>query len=179
IVLLALVFLPAHAASRPKSQSVRCMDNLRQIMGAIMMYTHDNHDLFPPNEDDGGAPLGLGHVWVFGIAGVGGPQEFNPDILANPTLCLITTYINTNVSLFRCPSDLRVGTYQGTDPAKLGSKVPASRSISMNGAVGTRCNSFPSGHSGKPIIPVNGPWLDNNHSHTANQPWRTYGKVSE
>ena len=33
---LALMFLPAHAASRTKSQSIRCVDNLRQIMGALL-----------------------------------------------------------------------------------------------------------------------------------------------
>jgi prepilin-type processing-associated H-X9-DG protein len=180
IVLLALVFLPAHAASRPKSQSVRCMDNLRQIMSAIMMYTHDNRDLFPPNPDDGNAIPG--HNWCPGIAAVGGVGQFNPDILADPSLCLITTYINTNVSLFRCPSDLRVGIYQGTDPAKLGTKVPAARSIAMNGAVGTCCSSWVNGGghaNGVPFVAVNGPWLDNNHTHIRNRPWRTYGKVSD
>lgn len=155
------------------------MDNLREIMRAVMLYTRDNHDLFPPNEDSSLAPPG--HVWVSGNAGVGGGQEFNPDTLANPTLCLITTYINTNVSLFRCPSDLRTGIYQGTDPTKIGTRVPAARSISMNGAVGTICPGFSSGsgHSGKPIFSVNGPWLDNSHTHIRNLPWRTYGKVSE
>jgi len=177
--LLALVLFPAHADSRTKSRSVRCVDNLREIMQAVMLYTRDNHDLFPPNEDSSGAPAG--HVWVSGNTGVGGAQEFNPDILANPSLCLITAYINTNASLFRCPADLRVGVYQGTDPAKIGTKVPAARSISMNAAVGTICPAFNSGagHAGKPVFSVNGPWLDNNHSHIRNQPWRTYGKVAE
>jgi len=52
----------------------------------------------------------------------------------------------------------------------------------MNGAVGTVCVSFKNGgggHSGPPLYPVDGPWLDNTHSHRANQPWRTYGKTSE
>jgi type II secretory pathway pseudopilin PulG len=178
ITLLAAVFLPAHAASRPKSQSVRCMDNFRELMRAVMLYTRDNHDLFPPNEDTSSAPAG--HVWVSGDAGVSGAQQFNPDVLANPTLCLITTYINTNVSLFHCPADLRVGLYQGTDPGKIGTKVPAARSVVLNGAVGTSCPGFDSGgHSGKPVFSVNGRWLDNTGSHRRNSPWRTYGKVSE
>src|SRR5208282_3551202 len=54
VALLAVALLPAHAASQTKSQSLRCLDNLRQVMGAMLMYTHDNHDLFPPNPDDGG-----------------------------------------------------------------------------------------------------------------------------
>src|SRR5437016_4452912 len=69
---LALMFLPAHAASRTKSQSIRCLDNLRQIMGALMMYTHDNHDFFPPNALD--TQL-TGYNWCLGNAGVGQSSE--------------------------------------------------------------------------------------------------------
>ena len=51
----------------------------------------------------------------------------------------------------------------------------------MNGAIGTICPVFdsPGGHSGKPTLSVNGPWLDNMHSHHRNRPWRTFGKTSE
>src|SRR6266498_1206765 len=83
IGLLTLVLLSARADSRPKSQSVRCMDNLRQVMGAIMMYTRDNHDLFPPNPGD--ANTIPGHNWCQGTAGVGGSAQFNPDLLADPS----------------------------------------------------------------------------------------------
>jgi type II secretory pathway pseudopilin PulG len=179
LVLLLLVLIPAQADSHTKSQGIRCLDNMRQIMNAFMLYTQDNHDLFPPNPDDGNATLG--HNWCAGQAGPGAANEFNSEILANPQLCLIATYLNTNVSLFRCTADLRVGIYQGTDPAKVGTKVRAARSISMNQAVGTVCPSFNSGtgHSGKPTLSVNGPWLDNAHSNRRNAPWRTYGRLSE
>ena len=178
VAFLGLVLLPAHAATRIKSQSIRCVDNLRELMRAVMMYTQDNHDFFPPNPDDSNT---VGHNWCQGQAGPGGAQQFNSDILADPTRCLITTYINTNVSLFRCTADLRIGTYQGTDPTKIGTKVPAARSVSMNFAVGTICPGFNNGggHSGAPTLSVNGPWLDNSHGHRRNSPWRTYGRVSE
>ena len=35
-----------------------------------------------------------------------------------------------------------------------------------------------SGHVGPPVYAVNGPWLDGNHGHKANQPWHTSGKLS-
>jgi prepilin-type N-terminal cleavage/methylation domain-containing protein/prepilin-type processing-associated H-X9-DG protein len=176
--LLAVMLLPARADSRTKSKSIRCVDNLREIMQAMMMYTHDNHDLFPPNPDDSNT---VGHNWCQGDAGRNGMDEFNADILMDPQKCLITTYINTNVSLFRCTADTRVGTYQGTDPSKIGTKVPAARSISMSQAVGTICVAFDTSgqHSGKPVLSVKGAWLDNNHSNRRNSPWRTYGKLSE
>jgi len=34
------------------------------------------------------------------------------------------------------------------------------------------------GEMGKPTIPVNGPWLDGNHGHTAGHPYVTFGKTS-
>ncbi len=179
VLLLAWTLIPAQASTRVKSRTLRCMDNLQELMGAVLLYTQDNHDLFPPNPDDGNTTSG--HNWCAGQAGVGGAQQFNSDLLADPRRCLITTYIKTNVDLFRCPADMRVGSYQGTDPAKIGTKVPAARSIAMNGAVGTICVQFNSGggHAGKPTLSVNGSWLDNTHSHRRNSPWRTYGKVSE
>jgi prepilin-type processing-associated H-X9-DG protein len=160
-----------------KSHGVRCLDNLRQIMGALMMYTHDNHDLFPPNPDDGTTVLG--HNWSPGLSGPGQPAEFNPDLIASR--CLLMPYVNTNVSLLRCTADMRVGIYQGTDPSKIGTKVPAVRSISMSQAVGTICPSYDTGfgHSGKPTLSVNGRWLDGSFSHRLNSPYRTYGKLSE
>lgn len=179
LALLFLTLIPARASVGFRSSSLQCLDNLRQLMDAIMLYTADNHDLFPPNPDDGTTVLG--HNWCPGQAGRGGAQEFNPDVLADPYRCLITDYINRNVELFRCSADTRTGLYSGGDPAKRGATVPAARSITMNGAVGTICSGFNSfgGHSGRPDLSVNGPWLNNTHSHIRNSPWRTYGKVSE
>jgi hypothetical protein len=50
----------------------------------------------------------------------------------------------------------------------------------MNQAVGTVCAAFASGsgHAGVPNVPVNGPWLDSNHGHKAENPYHTYGKMS-
>ena len=178
---LMLTLLPAHASSQTKARSVRCLDNLRQIMGAVLMYTHDNHDLLPPNPDD--ATTQLGYTWCQGLASVGSATQFNPDILADPTRCLITTYINTNVSLFRCTADTRTGRYQGTNAARIGTIVPAARTISMSQAVGTIDPGYNSGggHSGKPTLPVNGGWLSGVYggNTAARGPWRTYGKISQ
>src|SRR5690349_9131735 len=88
VSMLALTLWPARAGSRTKSQSVRCLNNPRQIMGALMLYTHDNHDLFPPNPDDGNTTPG--HNWCGGQAGVLESAEFNPDVLTDPTKCLVT-----------------------------------------------------------------------------------------
>jgi prepilin-type processing-associated H-X9-DG protein len=43
----ALMLLPALARPQPTAQSVRCMNNLKQLSAAVMMYLGDNRDCFP------------------------------------------------------------------------------------------------------------------------------------
>ena len=177
--LWAALLLPALARTRPTSEAAQCMNNLKQVMVATSMYTQDYQELFPPNPDDGNTVPG--YNWCGGQAGVLGGQEFNPDYLANPSRMLLAPYLRSNVSVFHCTADWRVGTYQGTDPSKIGQMVPAARSISMNQAVGTIDAQFAlsaSGHSGKPTLRTNGPWLTGSHM-IGYGPWRTYGKTSD
>src|SRR5262245_5432606 len=77
LALAGVSFLPAGANSRTKAQAIRCLDNLKQIIGAVEMYTHDNHDLLPPNPDDGTTLPG--YEWCSGQAGIGGADQFDPD----------------------------------------------------------------------------------------------------
>ena len=174
-----MLLAPAVARSRPASQAAQCMNNLKQLINAMAMYTQEHREMFPPNPDDGNTVTG--HNWVSGQAGMGGGQEFNPDVLADPGLCPLTTYLRSNVSVFACTADLRVGVYQGRDPRKLGTSVRAARCVSMSSAVGNVCPAFAngcSGHSGIPSIPVAGTWLTGSHF-CSQSTWRTYGKTSD
>ncbi|MGO8925933.1 MAG: hypothetical protein ACLQU3_03415 [Limisphaerales bacterium] len=191
LVLLAVLLVMLTAVEGAKARRVRCMDNLSGIMQALSLYTQDNQDFFPPNPDDGNTIAG--YNWCPGQAGPGAEQEFDTNILANGSLCLVAPYLRSNVSCFRCTMDPRKGIYQGTRtvPMKMNvpsmfvnpsHAVPSARTISMNAAVGTvdpAFSSVGSGHSGKPTLSVNGPWLDNTHSHRRNSPWRTYGRTAE
>jgi prepilin-type N-terminal cleavage/methylation domain-containing protein len=173
IAILASMLLPALAKAKTKADGIKCMNNTKQLMLGIKLYAGDNEDWFPPNPDDGN--ITPGYNWCPGQAGRGGAQEFNPDILRDPTRSLLANYIGNSVELFKCPADKRVGIYQGTDTAKRTArlKVPAARTVAMSQAVGTN----PSVNRGK--TPVAGPWLDNNHSHALNQTYRTYGRESD
>ena len=136
--------------------------------------------LFPPNPDD--ANVQPGYNWCSGAAGIGQSAEFNPDILADPKLSLLIGYLSGNVAVFRCPSDLRQGLYQGSKPALIGQIVPAARTFSMSQAVGTIDPGFdqsPPNHFGVPTLSVNGPWLNNQHTHRRNTPWATYGRTAD
>jgi hypothetical protein len=136
----------------------------------MKLYSGDYNDLFPPNPDDGNTAVG--HNWCPGQAGTTGNEQFNPDILDDPTRSLLVPY-GANHVLFKCPADKRVGKYTGTRADIKGSKVPAARTISMNQALGTDPNSVGC------KLSVNGPWLDNTDSHTRSGPYRTYSKESD
>jgi prepilin-type N-terminal cleavage/methylation domain-containing protein len=180
IAILAAMLLPALAKAKCRAQQVSCLNNGKQIMIAVHMYTGDFREMFPPNEDSGAAPAG--HVWVYGNAGPGGGQEFNPDVLLDPATSALGPYIGKNPAIFKCPADGRSGVYQGSNPALVGKSVPAARTISMNQAVGTACPPFVVNGSHctcAPSMAVNGPWLDNTHAHKANSPYNTFGKTSD
>jgi prepilin-type N-terminal cleavage/methylation domain-containing protein/prepilin-type processing-associated H-X9-DG protein len=171
IAILAAMLLPALSKSKSKSQGIFCMNNGKQLILAWHMYAGDNNDFLPPNPDDGNTTPG--YNWCPGQAGTSGAQQFNPDILRDPTRSLLSPYLNGNVKVFTCPADYRKpGVYQGTDPALRGLKIPPARSFAMSQAVGTNPNKPGSKTA------VDGPWLDNNHSHVVGQTWFTYGKIS-
>src|SRR3984957_13057192 len=135
IAILAAMLLPAFSHAKQKAQGTTCLNNGKQMMIAIALYATENSDFFPPNPDDGNTLPG--YNWCGGQAGIGGPQEFNPDVLKDPSLDLLLTYLSGSVDLFRCPADTRMGKYQGTNSAFFGQVIPAARTFSMNQAVGT------------------------------------------
>lgn len=177
LALVVCVFASARAASRPNFQGAICLNNLKQLMAAFTIYTHDNIDYFPPNPDTvTGVP---GGNWVAGsqsgwmpYGAPGNTDAGNPNFISDPKWNLLAPYIHTNASLFRCPFDPRIAPYNGSDPSQFGQKFPVVRSISMNGGVGTK-------GSGSGNTSVDGPWLDGSHSHTANHPYATFGKWSD
>ena len=179
LALMICLLATARAGSRPNSQGAVCLNNLKQLMAAFTMYTHDNFDYFPPNPDT------ITHVkggnWVpdsesgwMPPGSFGTPDAGNPDLLKDPTWNPFAPYIRTNISLYRCPFDPRIAVYSGNDPNQLGQKIPVIRGISMNGGVGTKGSSGGGGDS-----VVDGPWLNGSHSHTANAPYATFGKWSD
>ena len=184
IGILAAMLLPVLSKAKQKAQGSICLNNGKQMMVAMHLYTSENNEFFPPNPDDGN--IMSGYNWCSGQAGIGGTEEFNPDVIKDPARSLLITYLAGNVTLFRCPADQRQGPYSGTNnPSLIGKTVPAARTFSMNQAVGTIDPQFDeegyttrTDHSGAPTLSVNGPWLNNQYNHRRNSPWATYGKAS-
>lgn len=184
VVSMLLLFVAVSLILRSSNQTskarrLQCVANLRQVMNAITLYTRDNSDFFPPNPDDGTTQPG--YNWCPGQAGRLGPQEFDTNILMNGTVCLVAPYLRSNASVFRCTMDPRKRKVPQAMPL-FGPFTRSARTISMNGAVGTVDQAFSamgSGHSGKPNLSVNAPWLNGLHTNRRNRPWRTYGKTTE
>jgi prepilin-type N-terminal cleavage/methylation domain-containing protein/prepilin-type processing-associated H-X9-DG protein len=184
IGILSALLLPVLSQAKQRAQGATCLSNGKQMMTAMILYTTENNDFFPPNPDDGN--ILPGYNWCPGSAGIGGPQEFDPDVLKDPSRSLLIDYLGGNVDLFRCPADRRQGMYEGTDPAYIGRIVPAARTFSMSQAVGTIDPGYDENgpgagtpHYGVPTLSVNGPWLNNQHDHRRNSPWSTYGKLTD
>src|SRR5690348_12539471 len=64
LAIIAAIMFPALAGTQPNSKNLQCLNNHRQIAAAVSMYTQDNHDLYPPNPDDG--TIKPGYVWCAG-----------------------------------------------------------------------------------------------------------------
>jgi len=182
IAILAAMLMPVLSRAKQRAQGASCLNNGKQLMLALHLYADENNDFYPPNPDDGNTDAG--YNWCGGSAGIGGPQEFNPDVLLDPKRSLLIKYLGHDAKLFKCPADTRMGPYKGTNnPSLIGQIIPAARTFSMSQAVGTIDPGFAatySSHSGVPDLPVTGPWLTGVwHQNLHNNPWRTFGKLSD
>lgn len=161
IAILAGMLLPALAKSKQKTQGLYCMNNGRQMMVALVMYASDNNDYYPPNPDDGN----IGANWCSGSMRRM-PDATNTTLLTDPKNGRLAPYTGPAYKIYRCPADKSTAALIG------GPRIARVRSFAMSQAVGV----LPFGSW---TTPVNGPWLDNAHTHMANQPFRTYAKSSD
>ncbi len=171
IAILASLLLPALAKAKTKAHGILCMNNGNQMMKAMFLYGQDYNDLLPPNPDDGNTtPY---YNWCGGDMN-NSQQATNINILTDPKTASLSPYTGPAPKIYHCPADPSL---QFKNGATWRGK-PRVRSFAMSQAVGTD----PYGpSSGK--LPVHGPWLDNNHSHSrSSRPpnaWYTYGKFGD
>ena len=175
IAILAALLLPALSRAKAKAQSVKCMNNSRQMMLGWHMYADDNKDVLPPNDYPfltsfalaSGADRDKMKNWVVGTMAdhLDGASRFSWELKDSHSL--LSSYL-PNINVYHCPSDNYV------DP---NSHSIHTRSYSMNSAVGT---SWYGGFAGGPRIgaPVQGGWLPGGSYNSGQTAWLTYGKLS-
>ena len=115
IAILAAMLLPALGKAKQKSQGVSCLNNLKQLMLAWQMYTHDNNDKIVYALHGGGAQGGAG----FNIPGVGqvygwvegwldwtlSTDNTNIYFLTSDKYALLGQYVGRQKNIFKCPAD--------------------------------------------------------------------------
>ena len=104
LALFAATLAPTLAGSRIGSQTLRCLNNNRQLCSAWRMYADDNNDRIVFAADDG-TPAGTSNAWTvshmdFNPNNVGN-WDTNYDIVKGP----LWRYTSKDASIYRCPSD--------------------------------------------------------------------------
>jgi prepilin-type N-terminal cleavage/methylation domain-containing protein/prepilin-type processing-associated H-X9-DG protein len=170
IAILAAMLLPALSKAKDKAINIAAMNDLKQLMTAIIMYTGDNQDALPCNPDYNTPPAGVSYKarWVGGSMNGGsvggiypGVDATNTALLVDPTYSSIGPYIQ-NPAVYRDPGDQ--STWNGQQRV---------RSFSMSQAVGCAFNGTTQDPGGEPAF---GHWLG---AATPGATWLTYQKLSK
>jgi len=134
IAILAGLLLPALSTVKAKGQGIFCMNNLRQLGLAWLLYAQDNQDRLAPNNifgfDQRTGKKGSG--WCDGWL------DFSPANTDNTNVVLLREsrlgpYAGA-VAIYRCPADKSVVRINGRAHDRV-------RSVSMNTYVGDSCTS--------------------------------------
>jgi prepilin-type N-terminal cleavage/methylation domain-containing protein/prepilin-type processing-associated H-X9-DG protein len=128
IGILAALMLPALAQAKNRSQTVRCLGNLKQFGVASQLYAVDHSDRIVPNH--GGKDIALERTWVRGWLGLPGPDCTNTVLLEES---LLGPYIKAP-AVWHCPV---------ARPVDIEGMVqPRVRTVSLNCFMGVDTNSL-------------------------------------
>lgn len=131
IAILAAMLLPALAKAKTKAQTISCVNNLRQLGLANVLYAGDYQDFYAPNPSGEGGPSDYGTsdkcpAWVAG--NMVGSTSTDASLLVNPANAPFGSlgHYTKNPGVYHCPADKTVSS----------SGEPRVRSYSCNAWVG-------------------------------------------
>ena len=144
LAFLSCVLVPALCRTAPNSGAFQCLNNLRQLSAAWIMYADDNRGRLVYNGDGGVAGLTSGEPsWVAGwLDFTSSSHNTNTAMLVNHDLypygAFLGPYLKSPMP-FKCPADISAVTMGGQS-------FPRVRSISMSNRVGehSRMWTYPS-----------------------------------
>ncbi len=128
IAILAAMLLPALNKAKTKAQGISCLNNLKQMGLAWVVYAQDNNDRIPPNNgnDQGGFITGVTpfypRTWCAGWLEFNGTPD-NTNVLYLMRSHLYPTL--NSLAVWRCPADQSTSRHGGV-------LYPRVRSMSMN-----------------------------------------------
>jgi len=144
IVILAALLLPALASAKRSAYGIVCLNNLKQIQLAWLMYASDNEDTLASNVSRVEGPGFQGRLpWVESgdYDQPGNPDCTNVLYLIDSRYAAFAAYIQAP-NAYKCPSDKSTVTIAGRI-------YPRSRSYTLNLWLG-----FPSGANAQPARPA-------------------------
>jgi len=111
IAILASLLLPVLSRAKQKSQSVACINHLKQLVTASQVYATDYRDSWPLN-NQGDDAVNLANppanyvpkVWVEGREGSNLIDEQEAEGMVSEKVSLIAPYLKSKL-IFRCPGD--------------------------------------------------------------------------
>ena len=107
IAILAAMLLPALGRAKMKAQQIACLNNLKQIGLASVLYRGDFSDRFPPpGAYVNGAWFATAFAWVGNRAGAGGSSYYQLDATRRHLNAYFGKFGPTSVvQVARCPSE--------------------------------------------------------------------------
>src|SRR5437762_2212212 len=131
IAILASLLLPALSRARSKAQGIVCLNNLKQLQLAWIMYVEDHNDWLVPNNPVLIPGPTSASSWALGDIRYGNPDGTNIEYIISQREGSLGPYLKTP-KIFKCPTDRSRTTLAD------GKSYPRVRTYSMNGFLGTR-----------------------------------------
>ena len=113
IAILAGMLLPSLSRAKEKSKQSYCLNNLRQMGIAIILYADDNQDRLPPPLFDPDQFPGIGPYHSYLLFGWGGQvgKPADPKLAVNLGLLYVGNYLRAP-EVFYCPSSRQKKDYR-------------------------------------------------------------------
>ena len=152
LALLVSIVVPNQARARTGGQAFQCLNNLRQLIAANLLYCADNKDALPMVIHGGYVPTGSdpNKPWVTGwLDWSVSTDNTNVAYLLDPRYASLAAYFARDKHIYKCPADVFLSPSQRTR-----GWVERARSVSANLYVG-KGNAWLSGSWGAPGGPNN------------------------
>jgi prepilin-type N-terminal cleavage/methylation domain-containing protein/prepilin-type processing-associated H-X9-DG protein len=126
IAILAGMLLPALSKAKAKAHGISCLNNLKQLQLAHIMYPDDNEDYLTKPGNSGTEP----YAWVGGWLDFNASNRDNTNItdLLDPQKAKFAPYLPT-ADVYKCPADRSYVTIGGARHSRI-------RSMGMSQAMG-------------------------------------------